>query len=231
MAIPRSICALVALPFLITACSAGTATEQQPAGGGRGNAGGGPVPITTGLVSEKPVPLQITAIGAGEPYSTVSVHAQLTGELTAVHFNEGDDVREGQVLFELDRRPLETALVTSAGKPRPRYRAGGQRTVASRRAIRIWPNAASRRAISSIRRKPRRRRSTRRSRPTGRRSKTPKSSCNTPRSRLRSPDGRARSWCTRATSCGRTMRHRWWSSIRCRLFTSRLRFPNRASPN
>lgn len=54
--------------------------------------------------------MYLDAIGTAEPFSTVQVHAQLTGELTAVHFKEGDDVREGQVLFELDRRPLEGAL-------------------------------------------------------------------------------------------------------------------------
>jgi membrane fusion protein, multidrug efflux system len=101
---------LTALPFLLTSCSAGTATEQQPAGGGRGNASGGAVPVEIGVVADKSVPLQITAIGAGEPYSTVSVHAQLTGELKSVHFKEGEDVREGQLLFSLDRRPLEAAL-------------------------------------------------------------------------------------------------------------------------
>jgi multidrug efflux system membrane fusion protein len=58
----------------------------------------------------KSVPLEIAAIGTAEPYSTVSVHAQLTGQLTAVHFAEGDDVEAGKVLFELDRRPLEAAL-------------------------------------------------------------------------------------------------------------------------
>jgi multidrug efflux system membrane fusion protein len=42
--------------------------------------------------------------------STVTVRAQVTGELTAVHFVEGDEVKEGQVLVEIDRRPLEAAL-------------------------------------------------------------------------------------------------------------------------
>src|SRR5262245_2482998 len=101
---------LTALPFLLASCSAGTATEQQPAGGGRGNASGAPVPVEIGAVADKSVPLQISAIGTGEPYSTVSVHAQVTGELKSVHFKEGEDVREGQVLFALDRRPLEAAL-------------------------------------------------------------------------------------------------------------------------
>jgi multidrug efflux system membrane fusion protein len=49
-------------------------------------------------------------IGTAEAYSTVAVHAQVTGQLESVNFKEGDDVRKGQVLFTLDRRPLEAAL-------------------------------------------------------------------------------------------------------------------------
>lgn len=56
------------------------------------------------------MPIEIRVIGTAEAYSTVAVHAQLTGQLTDVKFKEGDDVQEGQPLFNLDRRPLETAL-------------------------------------------------------------------------------------------------------------------------
>src|SRR5262249_21370814 len=44
------------------------------------------------------------------PSQTVAVRAQITGELTDVGFKEGDDVTKGQLLFTLDRRPLEAAL-------------------------------------------------------------------------------------------------------------------------
>jgi multidrug efflux system membrane fusion protein len=56
------------------------------------------------------MPLELSAIGAVEPSSSVAVRAQITGELTSVNFKEGDDVEQGQVLFTLDRRPLEAAL-------------------------------------------------------------------------------------------------------------------------
>ncbi len=49
-------------------------------------------------------------IGTAEASSNVSVRSQITGSLTAVSFKEGDDVTKGQVLFTLDRRPLEGAL-------------------------------------------------------------------------------------------------------------------------
>jgi multidrug efflux system membrane fusion protein len=59
---------------------------------------------------EKEMPLHVTAVGTVEAFSTVAVRAQVTGEMKAVNFRQGDDVEAGQVLFELDPRPLEAAL-------------------------------------------------------------------------------------------------------------------------
>jgi multidrug efflux system membrane fusion protein len=102
--------ALIALPCLAASCSGGAApATTPPAGGGRG-AGAGPVPVTVATVEKKSMPIEIRVIGTAEAYSTVAVHAQITGQLTAVRFKEGDDVTRGQALFELDHRPLETAL-------------------------------------------------------------------------------------------------------------------------
>jgi multidrug efflux system membrane fusion protein len=94
------------------ACSGGEAVSTTPPAGGRGaGPGAAPaVPVATALVAEQAIPLELDVIGSAEAYSTVSVRAQLTGELTSVRFKEGDDVKKGQVLFTLDRRPLESAL-------------------------------------------------------------------------------------------------------------------------
>jgi len=93
-----------------SACTADTTAAD--AKGGRG--GGSPaVPVTTASVVQKAMPIEITVIGSAEPYSTVAIRSQITGQLTAVNFKEGDIVQKGQVLFELDRRPLEAALEQS----------------------------------------------------------------------------------------------------------------------
>jgi len=68
------------------------------------------VPIAATPVVSKDMPLEVSVIGAVEAYSTVAVRAQITGELTSVNFQQGDDVQAGQELFTLDRRPLEAAL-------------------------------------------------------------------------------------------------------------------------
>jgi multidrug efflux system membrane fusion protein len=56
------------------------------------------------------MPVEIRVIGSVEPQATVAVRAQMTGQLLTAHFAEGDDVTRGQLLFTLDRRPLEATL-------------------------------------------------------------------------------------------------------------------------
>lgn len=104
--------ALLLAVIFTTACSTGGQSERTPhqAPNSRVAGGGQAVPVTVGHVVQKPVPLELHVIGTVEPSSTVSIRAQVTGELTSVTFREGDDVREGQLLFSLDRRPLDAAL-------------------------------------------------------------------------------------------------------------------------
>src|SRR5918999_710568 len=85
----------------------GCATEAKP----KQQAAAPPaVPVAVGSVVRKAMPLDTAVVGTVEAYSTVSVRAQITGELTEVKFRQGDDVTEGQELFVLDRRPLEGIL-------------------------------------------------------------------------------------------------------------------------
>lgn len=68
------------------------------------------VPVVIATVEQKTVPLQLRAIGNVEALSNVAIKAQVSGELTGVHFREGQDVKKGTLLFTIDRRPLEAEL-------------------------------------------------------------------------------------------------------------------------
>jgi multidrug efflux system membrane fusion protein len=98
----------VVLATAAIGCSVGgeTTAARRESGGAAQTA----VPVTTAPVLQKSMAVTISAVGTAEAYSTVSVHAQITGELTSVNFADGDDVTKGQVLFTLDRRPLESTL-------------------------------------------------------------------------------------------------------------------------
>jgi membrane fusion protein, multidrug efflux system len=92
--------------------ASGCAAENQaaPASGPGGRGGGGAVPVTTAPVVSKAMPIEISVIGTAEAFSNVAIRSQITGQLEKVNFTEGDEVEQGQVLFTLDRRPLELAL-------------------------------------------------------------------------------------------------------------------------
>ncbi len=91
---------------IVAGCSA-DASRAKHSGPVRPQTG---VPVTVGTVVQKAMPITTSVVGTAEAYSTVSVHAQVTGELTSVNFNDGEDVAKGQELFTLDRRAFESAL-------------------------------------------------------------------------------------------------------------------------
>jgi len=102
---------LMASAVAAVACSGGEAVSTTPPAGGRGGGANAPaVPVTTALAVQKSVPLSVQGIGTVIAASTVTVRAQVTGELTSVNFIEGDEVQEGQVIVTIDKRPLEAAL-------------------------------------------------------------------------------------------------------------------------
>jgi multidrug efflux system membrane fusion protein len=79
--------------------------------GGRGRGGDqGPVPVLVATVGAKTVPINIDVIGNVEAYSTISVKAQVGGQLTIVSFHEGDFVKKDDLLFTIDPRPYQGQL-------------------------------------------------------------------------------------------------------------------------
>ena len=71
---------------------------------------GGGVPVTVAMSASRNVPVEIQVIGHVEAYTTISLKAQVTGELTKAYFQEGDYVKKGDLLFLIDPRPLQAAL-------------------------------------------------------------------------------------------------------------------------
>ncbi len=66
--------------------------------------------MTVAKAEQQDVPVQIREIGAVEAMAVIAVKAQIGGELTKVLFREGEDVRQGQELFEIDPRPYRQAV-------------------------------------------------------------------------------------------------------------------------
>ncbi|MGA2192531.1 MAG: efflux RND transporter periplasmic adaptor subunit [Nitrospirota bacterium] len=83
----------------LTSCAKTAAAPMPPA-----------IPVVAAKASLGDVPVTVSAIGNVEAYSTVSVKAQVEGVITRVYFQEGQGVKKGQMLFQLDSRPLDAAL-------------------------------------------------------------------------------------------------------------------------
>lgn len=69
------------------------------------------IPVSVARVERRAVPYEIQATGTVEPMRTVAVTSRVGGMLQRVRFAEGEEVREGQVLFEIDARPFAAALL------------------------------------------------------------------------------------------------------------------------
>ena len=69
-----------------------------------------PVPVLATNAVERPMAVQVRAIGNVEAFSTVSVRSQVDGPLLAAHFREGEAVRKGDLLFTIDPRPFAESL-------------------------------------------------------------------------------------------------------------------------
>lgn len=88
-------------------------------GGGGGRRGrhrlGGPVAVTTALVTSQDVPIHVDGIGTVQAYNTVTVRARVEGQLDKVIFKEGQDVKAGDALAQIDPRPYQARLSQAKG--------------------------------------------------------------------------------------------------------------------
>jgi len=94
---------LLVAPLILLIASG--CTKQQAAPPPRVTA----IPVVVAKVTQRAMPVQLSAIGNVGSYS-VSVRAQVAGELLEVHFREGAFVHKDELLFTIDPRPYEAAL-------------------------------------------------------------------------------------------------------------------------
>lgn len=95
---------------VVLLCYGCPSREGAAKGPGGGKKGGGDVPVTVAKVAQKGVPIEAQVIGTAEAYATITVKSQISGQLTKALFREGDYVKENDLLFTIDRRPLEAQL-------------------------------------------------------------------------------------------------------------------------
>src|SRR5713226_6481245 len=75
-------------------------------------------PVVVALAEQRDIPVQIAAIGNVDAYQTVQVRSMVNGQIEKVTFKEGQDVRKGDLLFELDKRPFQADVEKAMGQLR-----------------------------------------------------------------------------------------------------------------
>src|SRR5262249_16340660 len=98
----------------------GTVSRGEGRGGGGGGGRGrhrqsGPVVVVTAQVVRQDVPVNIAGIGAVEAFNTVTVRARVDGLLEKVAFTEGQEVKAGDLLAQIDPRVYEARLSQAQG--------------------------------------------------------------------------------------------------------------------
>lgn len=107
-----------------------SASQAQPAEGaeqsrGKGHRGGGRnggamgaamAPVQAADAIRQSVPQYLTGLGTVTAANTVTLRSRVDGDLIALHFNEGQEVKAGQLLAEIDPRPYQVALIQAEGQ-------------------------------------------------------------------------------------------------------------------
>jgi membrane fusion protein, multidrug efflux system len=75
-----------------------------------------PIPVQVAAVQQKTMPIFLTALGTVTAYNTVTIKSRVDGQLMLVPVSEGQTVREGQVLAEIDAKPYQAALEQAQGQ-------------------------------------------------------------------------------------------------------------------
>jgi multidrug efflux system membrane fusion protein len=104
-----------------------------------------PLPVVTAPVRQKPVPIDLSTIGTVQPLAAVALKSRIDNQVDAVHFTEGQEVREGDLLFTLDRRVPETLVrQAEANLARDQAQLGKSRADMARYAALIQKDAVAR---------------------------------------------------------------------------------------
>ncbi|MFL6235998.1 MAG: efflux RND transporter periplasmic adaptor subunit, partial [Thermoanaerobaculia bacterium] len=111
---------IVIAAFLFFHFRGGGKAPAQGGTGGKGGAGGKgpdrPVPVLAATAKTKDVGVYLNGLGTVAPLNTVSVRSRVDGQLLRIDFQEGQTVRGGQLLAELDPRPFQVQLMQAEGQ-------------------------------------------------------------------------------------------------------------------
>ncbi|MDN2486084.1 MdtA/MuxA family multidrug efflux RND transporter periplasmic adaptor subunit [Kosakonia sacchari] len=101
-----------------TSSSATGQTQRQgaPGGGRHGMRGGALPPVQAATATREAVPRYLSGLGTITAANTVTVRSRVSGQLMAIHFQEGQQVKAGDLLAEIDPSQFKVALAQAQGQ-------------------------------------------------------------------------------------------------------------------
>jgi multidrug efflux system membrane fusion protein len=103
----------ILLAFVLLAWLLTPKRTSTPAGGRF--AGGGPMPVVAAIARTGEMPITLIGLGTVTPLATVTVQSQISGQIMHIAFKEGQTVRAGDPLIQIDPRPYQVALEQAQG--------------------------------------------------------------------------------------------------------------------
>ena len=110
----RALVIVLVLVGLVILAKLLTPKATQTSGGGR-FAGGGPMPVVTASARAGEMPITLIGLGTVTPLATVTVQSQISGQIMHIAFKEGQTVKAGDPLIQIDPRPYQVALEQAQG--------------------------------------------------------------------------------------------------------------------
>ena len=106
---------LIVVVVIVWRQISGNGASKSQTGSMRGGAGG-PVPVIIGTVEQKDVPVYLDGIGTVQAFNTVTIRSRVDGQLQKLGFEDGQDVRVGDLIAKIDPAPFQTVLDQAVAK-------------------------------------------------------------------------------------------------------------------
>lgn len=131
----------------------GAESGSRRGGGGGGRRGGndGPVPIVVAAATSADVPIYLRGVGSARAMNTVTVRPQVDGKLIKVHFTEGQDVKRGDILAEIDPVTYQATLAQARAKQTLTESQLANAKLDLERSNRVGPNVTPQKTIDTQR--------------------------------------------------------------------------------
>ncbi|HEX4646708.1 MAG TPA: efflux RND transporter periplasmic adaptor subunit, partial [Verrucomicrobiae bacterium] len=107
---------IIAILSCVGVIGVASGCRQQQKGPAAGRGEMGPIPVVVGTVEQKDVPIYLDGLGNVQAFNTVTVRARVDGQVIKVAFTEGQDVKAGDLLAQIDPAPYQTQLDQNIAK-------------------------------------------------------------------------------------------------------------------